>query len=579
MVSPAGCGNALNVRGADSLSRKPDLSLMLSSEEQGMDSVEIVLAMLLAVVASGYLVRVLPFSLPLPLAQIAMGVVVEAAFNHGVTLDPQIFFLLFLPPLLFLDGWRIPKLGLLRDKAVILQLALGLVVFTVLGAGFLIHWLIPAIPLPVAFALAAIVSPTDPVAVSSIAARVPIPTRLMRILEGEALLNDATGLVCFRFALAAALTGEFSLASAALTFLWVALAGLAIGAAVTRGVSLAQHWLARRFGEASGSPILINLLIPFGAYLMAESLHASGILAAVSAGITMSYVELGGRALATTRVQRAAVWDTVQFALDGIMFVLLGEQLPGILRAAGSSARQAGLPDPWWLAVYALAISLGLALLRFSWVWVSLRLTLFRQRLRGQRAARPDWRLVLATTLAGVRGAITLAGVMSLPLLMPDGAPFPARDLAILLASAVILVSLVMASVALPRLLKGLEVPEDTADQLEQDRARYDAAKAAIGAVEKAGHELRQAGADAGVCADAAAHVTSLYQRRLDDGAGGAGEAGKVRETDQLERALRLAALQAERQEILKQARLAKISDETARKLVREIDLLESRYH
>jgi len=131
-----------------------------------MHSIDVVLAMLLAVAASGYLVRLLPFSLPLPLVQIALGAVISGVFDRGHELEPELFFLLFLPPLLFLDGWRIPKQGLFRDKGVILELALGLVVFTVVGAGLLIHWMIPAMPLAVAFALAAVVSPTDPVAVS-----------------------------------------------------------------------------------------------------------------------------------------------------------------------------------------------------------------------------------------------------------------------------------------------------------------------------------------------------------------------------------------------------------------------------
>ena len=152
---------------------------------------------------------------------------------------------------------------------------------------------------------------------------------------------------------------------------------------MTLVVSSAQRWLSQHVGEESGSPILISLLIPFGAYLLAEQLHASGILAAVAAGVTMSYVELTGRALATTRVQRAAVWDTVQFALNGIMFVLLGEQLPDMLRGAVASVGQSGHLNPWWLAVYALAITLGLALLRFVWVWVSLRRALFKARRRG----------------------------------------------------------------------------------------------------------------------------------------------------------------------------------------------------
>lgn len=174
-----------------------------------MHSIQIVLAMLLVVAASGYLVRIIPFSMPLPLLQIALGAVISGVFDGGYELQPEVFFLLFLPPLLFLDGWRIPKQGLFRDKNVILELALGLVVFTVLGIGFLIHWMIPTMPLALAFALAAILSPTDPVALSSITSRVRIPKRMMHILEGESLLNDATGLVCFQFAIAAVLTGIF----------------------------------------------------------------------------------------------------------------------------------------------------------------------------------------------------------------------------------------------------------------------------------------------------------------------------------------------------------------------------------
>ncbi|HJV50447.1 MAG TPA: Na+/H+ antiporter [Noviherbaspirillum sp.] len=547
-----------------------------------MNSIEVVLVMLLTVAASGYLVRALPFSLPLPLLQIALGAVIAGVFNWGVVLDPDIFFLLFLPPLLFLDGWRIPKDGLFRDKASILQLALGLVVFTVIGAGFLIHWLIPAMPLAVAFALAAIVSPTDPVAVSSITARVPIPKRLMHILEGESLLNDASGLVCFRFAVAAALTGSFSLASASLTFLWVALAGIAIGVAVTMGASTAQAWLARQFGAEIGAPILVNLLIPFGAYLLAELLHASGILAAVTAGITMSYVELSGRALASTRVQRAAVWNTVQLALNGIMFVLLGEQLPAILHGAAEVVRHSGHASPWWLAAYALAISVGLTLLRFIWVWTSLRLTLFRTHGHGedaQPATKPHRRLVLATSLAGVRGAITLAGIMTLPLLMPDGSPFPARDLAVFLATAVILLSLAMASIGLPRLLQGLQLPEEPAEQLEEDLARHEAAVAAIAAIERTQDAWLQKTDDAESCRGAAEHVIALYQHRLDSGAPVGSKPGQLHKTAQLERNLRVIGLQAEREAVFALARQARISDKTARKVVREIDLLDSRYH
>src|SRR5690606_10302020 len=349
-----------------------------------METISVVLSMLAAVVVSGIIVRALPLAVPTPLVQIALGAVIAAFSPYEVSLNPDLFFLLFLPPLLFLDGWRIPKEGLLRDKGMILELSLGLVFFTVLGIGAFIHWMIPAMPWAVAFALAAIVSPTDPVAVSAITSRVPMPKRVMHVLEGESLLNDASGLVCFRFAVAAALTGVFSLSDAAIAFVQLAAVGIGVGVALTYVVVLVKERISRRLGEESGSHVLISLLIPFGAYEVAEHLGGSGILSAVAAGITMSYMELGGRTAASTRVQRTAVWDTVQFALNGIMFVLLGEQLPGIFAGAVDVVRESNHENPWWLAVYVLAINFGLAALRFVWVWVSGRLTLWLARRRGE---------------------------------------------------------------------------------------------------------------------------------------------------------------------------------------------------
>ncbi|RFP18885.1 MULTISPECIES: Na+/H+ antiporter [unclassified Duganella] len=543
-----------------------------------MDSIEVVLVMLLAVVASAYLTRFLPRAVPLPLVQIALGALIAAKSTRGVDLEPDLFFLVFLPPLLFLDGWRIPKSGLLRDKGTILELALGLVIFTVIGAGFLIHWLIPAMPLPVAFALAAIISPTDPIAVSAIAATTPIPKRLMHILEGESLLNDASGLVCFRFAVAAALTGAFSVSTATLTFIWLVVAGIGAGVAVTMLVTRAQYWLSCRYGEPTGSPILVSLLLPFGAYLVAERLHASGILAAVAAGITMSYAELGGHTLANTRIQRSAVWDTVQFALNGIMFVLLGEQLPDIFRGASATIEESGHLNPWWLAVYAVAINVGLLVLRMLWVWASLRLTIYKQKMRNQPRIKINPRLLLATTLAGARGAITLAGVLTLPLAMPDGTPFPARALTIFLACSVILISLLTASLGLPRLLAGMTFPASPEEQQEEDLARRAAANAAITAVEQAQIALMEAEScvDPEVYPQAAARIIAFYQHKLrevdpDNDAA-------WRKTDHAEKELRLAALEAERHTVYELARHDHISDEISRKLVREIDLVEARY-
>src|SRR5690606_19153829 len=229
-----------------------------------------VLIMLLAVVASCFVSRLLPIKVPLPLVQIAAGAALSYGFGISVPLDPEFFFLFFIPPLLFLDGWRIPKSAFFRDVRPIITLAIGLVLFTVIGVGYFVHWMIPAVPLAAAFALAAILSPTDPVAVSAIASQSPIPSRLMHILEGESLLNDASGLVCFNFAVLAVITGAFSLVDAGLDFLQAAGGGLVAGVAVAWLTGILNRWLVAVAGEDPGTQILISLLVPFAAYMAAE---------------------------------------------------------------------------------------------------------------------------------------------------------------------------------------------------------------------------------------------------------------------------------------------------------------------
>lgn len=542
-----------------------------------MEIVSIILILLVAVVVSGAISRMLPIALPTPLVQIALGFLIGLVSNLRVALDPELFLLLFLPPLLFLDGWRIPKDELLKDVATVFELALGLVLLTVVGVGFFIDWLIPAMPLAVCFALAAVISPTDPIAVSAIAARVPIPKRMMHILEGESLLNDASGLVCLRFAIAAALTGSFSVGEASLTFLWLAVGGIAIGVAVTLMVTRTKAWISERFGEDTGSQILISVLIPFAAYILAEHLHCSGILAAVAAGVTMTFAEISRQALPATRMRRNSVWDTLQFALNGIIFVLLGEQLPGILAAAKQTVRLTNHTNPWWLGIYVLAIMLALAALRFAWVWISFRLTLFRARY-DMPYRRPDWRLVAAMSFAGVRGAITLAGVLTIPLTLTDGTAFPARDLAIFLAAGVIIVSLILASIGLPLLLHRLTMPAEPSKQAEEDEARVAAAQAAISAIENVQHQMAEGRKDADIYAAAGARIMDLYRERIDSRIQQSGDTHETRKYALVERDLRLAGLKAERDAIFLMTRNRSIGSEVAQKLIRELDLLEVRF-
>ena len=541
-----------------------------------MQIVTLCLFLLLAVVISGMASRMLPSALPRPLVQIALGALIGMVAHIRVELDPELFFLLLVPPLLFLDGWRIPKDELVRDRGAVLGLALGLVFLTVLGMGVFIHWLIPTMPLGVAFALAAVVSPTDPIAVSAVAQKAPIPKRMMHILEGEALLNDASGLVCVRFAIAAVLTGSFSLGEATLTFAWMALAGVAIGVGVTWAIVASKAAFARRFGDETGSNILVSLLIPFAAYLAAEHVHASGVLAAAAAGIAMTFTGATSGVAAGTRIRRRAVWDMLQFTLNGVIFVLLGEQLPEVFVRARDTVTATGHVSPWWLAIYVFAVVVGLAVLRYGWVWVSMQLTLLRARRHDDAAVSPPRRIIAAMSAAGARGAITLAGALTLPLTLNDGTPFPARDLVIFLASGVILSSLVIAAVALPLLLRGLNLPPDEGIAAARDRARLVSAKAAIAELDRVQHQMADGRDDPDRFTDIAARLMDQYRERIDSLAtlpeDRTGQADAP-----IERDMRLAAVRAERNAIFDLARRREIGVTLAEQLGRELDLIDAR--
>ncbi|MFV9473769.1 Na+/H+ antiporter [Advenella sp. RU8] len=542
-----------------------------------MESIGMVFTILIAILVSGLIGRYLPWGLPLPLIQIALGFIISSVFDEGILLNPEVFFLLLIPPLLFLDGWRIPKDELRRDKGGIFQLAFGLVILTVLGLGYIIHWMIPSMPLPVAFALAAIVSPTDPVAVQGITRRLPIPRRIMSILEGEALFNDASGLVAFRMAVLAAMTGVFSLTEAATSFIWVAAAGIATGILTTRLLSIAHIRLNRFFGEEHGAEILLSLLTPFAAYVIAEAIGGSGILSAVAAGLAMSYIELSGRISPLTRMRRTAMWDFIQFTLNGFMFILLGEQLPTIFTDAIDLVNITGHHNPWWLLVYATVICLTLTAFRFIWVTVYVYVPYLISR-SGKPSGLPKWRHILIISFAGVRGAVTLAGVMTLPLFLPDHSEFPGRDLAVFLAATVIIISLIAASIALPLLLKGLapskefHISYNNQKKLAIQFARQQAAEhltSVIDGLKKNDHLDVQFYED--LKKQLLSDFVNSFQLEEDE---------KNLEYDKYltERKLRLALIVQARTSIFQLARQNTISDELARELVEKLDFDHIRF-
>lgn len=543
-----------------------------------MQTVYTVLILLLVVGGTRLLAQLLP--LPLPLIQIASGAVLAwPSLGLHVALDPELFMFLFIPPLLFADGWRMPKGEFWQMRWPILTMAFALVLFTVAGGGAFIHLLIPEIPWAAAFALAAVLSPTDALAVSAIAQN-RLPRRLMHVLQGEALMNDASGLVAFKFAVAAAMTGAFSLLDASLSFLLVAVGGLACGVVLSWLLGRIRAWMIRRGWDDPATHVVLMLLLPFAVYMVAEELGVSGILAAVAAGMMQSWTDLLPRQT-HTRVLNRSVWSMLEFAFNGVVFLLLGLQLPDILK---SVTHHAG--DSLWrssqLLFYVLAVYAVLILLRFAWVWCYWKLSLRFERWwgieLGGKPGEPVLRLSAISALGGVRGAVTLAGVLSMPLLLGSGEAFPQRDLIIFIAAGVILVSLLAATLGLPALLKGLPVASNDQSELEYRSVWRRTAVAAIRMLEKeempAGEKVDAE--EAARLAEVKARLMAEYRQQLDPAPDSAEARERARSLELADQALRIKALRTQRLELYQLRRENLVDDETMRKVLGDLDSQEA---
>ncbi|MBZ9963198.1 Na+/H+ antiporter [Mesorhizobium sp. BR1-1-2] len=531
-----------------------------------------ILVVLVLVALSGALVRLV--RVPLPVLQIAMGAALAwPARGLHVEIDPELFLLVFIPPLLFADAFAAPKRELVALRGPILDLAIGLVFFTIVGFGYALHWLVPSIPLVVAFALAAVLSPTDAVAVSSIVDRNIVPARLMHILEGESLLNDASGLVMFRFAVAAALTGSFSFAAASLSFLYAVGAGILAGMVALFVAAKALQLLNRIGGVPAEAQVLVMILVPFVSYLGAEHIGASGILAAVTAGLLTGVSGMFRFLGVSARMQTMSLWSTLSFVFNGALFILLGLQFPDIIRKVPPE-----LSSRHWIiepVLTVLLLTLCLIGLRFLWIWIGDMAGAMSARL-GKRKAEPfGLRVRLAGSVAGVRGAITLAGILSLPLTLQDGSPFPARDVVIFLAAGVIICSLAIASLALPKIARGLVEPGEDPAAAEERRARVGAANAAIARIESIANEAGEGGAVEARLA-VADSIVAGYRRRIAASDEADEARAEAREASRLELELRAAGIEAERAALRAMFLSREINDHTMRALFSEITLTEA---
>jgi Na+/H+ antiporter len=434
-------------------------------------AVELVLALLVLVALLTVAARRLgvPYPILMTLGGLALGVVIRLVpgLPH-VELPPDLVFLLFLPPLLFSAAFFTSPRDLATFARPIGLLAFGLVLATTGIVAVVVHTLAPSVPWAVAFLLGAVVSPPDAVAATSIAQRLGLPRRIVIILEGESLVNDATALVAYRLALAAVVTGSFSLGGAAVSFVMVSVGGVVIG--------LMAGWVITYvLGRLEDPPVevLLGLLSPFGAWLPAEALGVSGVLSVVTAGI---YVGRHAPQImnSDTRVLGSGVWQMVVFTLTGLVFILIGLQLPTILDTL-SASRSFGE-----LASWAVIVSVTVILVRLVWVFPGTYLPrLLSSRIR-EREAMADPRNVVIVGWAGMRGVVSLAAALALPPTIASGATFPERDLVIFLTFSVIVATLVGQGLTMPWLIRRLGIGDDGSEAHEELHAREAAVLAAL---------------------------------------------------------------------------------------------------
>lgn len=544
------------------------------------DNMEIfftILILTLMVSLSGVAVRIIPFQIPLPLVQIVLGALLAwPTFGLHVDFDPELFLVLFIPPLLFADGWKTPTSEFLHHGREIIGLALVLVLITVVGIGYLIYWLVPGIPLLPAFALAAVLSPTDAVALSGIVGEGRIPKKIMAILQGEALMNDASGLVSLKFAVAVAMgTMVFTVSGASLEFVKVALGGLLAGIAICWLYGRSLRLFSRWSGDDPATQTVLLLLLPFASYLIAEHIGFSGILASVAAGMTITRSGIIRQAPLAMRLRANSVWQMLEFVFNGMVFLMLGLQLPDILQISVTEASADPNVDFWMLVVSVVMVYLALMVVRFIWLWTMRLISKRLLKRHPMEFTHYSLRELLIASFAGVRGAITLAGVLSVPLFLPNGEGFPARYELVFLATGVILFSLLVGVVMLPLLLRGVEGMDKTAHRHEMQMARAVMAGTAIESLHKMEERLRvdtEENIDPELLKEIGSRVIGNLRRRVD----GKDDLEQALYAENLERRFRLTALRAERGELYHLRATQKISNETMRKIQHELDLLET---
>lgn len=517
-----------------------------------MELLQLILFLLLCSVALGWIAR--RFAFPYPIALVlgggALGFVPRLP---DFPFDPQFLLALVLPPILYqaalLTSWHDFKANIRPIGA----LAIGLVIATTLAVGAALKFLIPDIPWAAAFAFGAIVSPPDAVAATAILSRLSIPRRVVTVLEGESLVNDASGLVLYKFAVAATLTGTFSMAQATAQFALVSLGGVACGMVLGYAFVVVHKRLGDPFIE-----VLTTLAVPYVAYILAESVHLSGVLAVVAAGV------LRGRyapeiVSAEMRILARSVWNILVFLLNSLIFILIGLQLSDMLnRLSGHSAMD--------LVLYGGLVSAVAIAVRFAWIYPATWLPRWASARYRARNPAPQEAELFIMSWCGMRGIVSLAAALALPLALENGAPFPQRDLIIFLTFVVIAVTLVVQGLSLAPLIRRLHVGSDRSHEKELREAREAMATAAFAAIEAAAKEGH-------IAKSISARIRAEFAEKITRA--GSRDAQTIGSSDLANR-LRQAAIKAERAALIRIWRDHRISDEVLHQLEEILDYQEA---
>ena len=478
----------------------------------------------------------------------------------SVELEPEYVFLIVLPPLLYAQAWFTSWKDFCDNIRAISTLAVGLVLFTTTAVALVAHALVPELPLAACFALGAIVSPPDAVAASAIAQKLGLPKQMVTILEGESLVNDATGLIAYKFALAAVVSGSFSLAQASGSFVLVVAGGIAVGLVVAWIFTALLCWIRDDLID-----IVLSLIAPYLAYIVAERMHVSGVLATVAAGLWT-----GARSsellTASTRLTATAFWQAFIFVLNGVVFMLIGLQLPGVIESLREQSVTHLLRN---------AALLGGVVIVTRIIWVFPSAILPRKLFAGirKRDPLPPMRNIAVVAWCGMRGVVSLAAALAIPENLPNGEPFPGRDLILFFTFCIILITLVGQGLSLPWVIRRLKVETGHSDENQEREARKAATHAALSRIEKLAAEEK-------FTPEAVNTIEAFYQERLHhlgdevaDVLGWSPDRQRAIES----RRLRRAAVEAERKQLIALHREHKLSKELLHKLEHELDLEEAR--